>query len=144
MATREFHRVSKTMLQPKDFLIRKMLNILKKNLNTLQLSQIFFMCSQSDLGILESKIKFLSSNYESLTFSNRMNFVFGVKDRHDGKMNSHKWFFDCICSLLEPDVFLFLDIGTKPSGDSILNMYKYMQSKPKCGGCCGEIEVDMY
>jgi cellulose synthase/poly-beta-1,6-N-acetylglucosamine synthase-like glycosyltransferase len=36
-----------------------------------------------------------------------------------------------------------LDIGTKPQDDSIRKLYKYMRQNKNCGGCCGEIEVDL-
>jgi cellulose synthase/poly-beta-1,6-N-acetylglucosamine synthase-like glycosyltransferase len=72
-----------------------------------------------------------------------MNFVFGVKNKHNGKMSSHKWFFDSVCELLEPLTFLYLDIGTRPDKRSLVDLYKYMICHPKCGGVCGEIEVSM-
>jgi hypothetical protein len=30
----------------------------------------------------------------------RINFIFGIKQRNDGKINSHKWFFQGICKYL--------------------------------------------
>jgi cellulose synthase/poly-beta-1,6-N-acetylglucosamine synthase-like glycosyltransferase len=35
-----------------------------------------------------------------------------------------------------------LDIGTRPEEHSVYKLYKYMVKHKKCGGCCGEIEVD--
>lgn len=35
-----------------------------------------------------------------------------------------------------------LDIGTKADNYAIAKLYKYMRTNNKCGGCCGEIEVD--
>lgn len=29
-----------------------------------------------------------------------INFIFGLKQRNDGKINSHRWFFQGICQLL--------------------------------------------
>lgn len=36
-----------------------------------------------------------------------------------------------------------LDIGTRADDNAILRLYKYMTVNEMCGGCCGEIEVDL-
>lgn len=36
-----------------------------------------------------------------------------------------------------------LDIGTRPLPYSIVKLYQHMVAQPRCGGCCGEIEVDL-
>ena len=36
-----------------------------------------------------------------------------------------------------------LDIGTKPDNYAVAKLYKYMLKSDDCGGCCGEIEVDL-
>ena len=36
-----------------------------------------------------------------------------------------------------------LDIGTKADDYAVAKLYKYMLQSPECGGCCGEIEVDL-
>ena len=36
-----------------------------------------------------------------------------------------------------------LDIGTRPDDYAIAKLYKYMIKNKDCGGCCGEIEVDL-
>jgi chitin synthase len=36
-----------------------------------------------------------------------------------------------------------LDIGTRADDYAITKLYKYMKLNPYCGGCCGEIEVDL-
>ena len=73
----------------------------------------------------------------------RINFVFALKQRNDGKINSHKWFFQGICKYLKPDYCMMLDVGTKAEDNAILKLYKYMEMHKMCGGCCGEIEVDL-
>ena len=69
--------------------------------------------------------------------------MFAVKQRHDGKINSHKWFFQGICKYLKPEFTLMLDIGTRPGDYAIAKLFKYMLFHKNCGGCCGEIEVAM-
>lgn len=36
-----------------------------------------------------------------------------------------------------------LDIGTRPDHYALLKLYTHMKADPNCGGCCGEIEVDL-
>ena len=73
----------------------------------------------------------------------RVHICFGVKHRNDGKINSHKWFFQGICKYLKPELCMMLDIGTRPDDYALLKLYAHMIADPKCGGCCGEIEVDL-
>ena len=72
----------------------------------------------------------------------RINFIFAMKQRNDGKINSHKWFYQGICKYLKPQFAMMLDIGTRADDYAITKLYKYMINNPLCGGCCGEIEVD--
>ena len=73
----------------------------------------------------------------------RVHLCFGVKHRNDGKINSHKWFFQGICKYLKPEMVLMLDIGTQADNYALMKLYAHMQADPFCGGCCGEIEVDL-
>lgn len=73
----------------------------------------------------------------------RVNFIFAIKQRNDGKINSHKWFFQGVCKYLKPELCLMLDIGTRPDKSAVYKLYNYMMSHEHCGGCCGEIEVDL-
>ena len=36
-----------------------------------------------------------------------------------------------------------LDCGTRADEYAICKLYQYMTRYPECGGCCGEIEVDL-
>lgn len=36
-----------------------------------------------------------------------------------------------------------LDIGTRADDFAIAKLFKYMDTHDKCGGSCGEIEVDL-
>ena len=60
-----------------------------------------FQVQTCDFGLQEDALK-----------GRRINFVFAVKQRNDGKINSHKWFFQGLCTFLKPELCLMLDIGT--------------------------------
>ena len=34
-----------------------------------------------------------------------------------------------------------MDVGVKPQGNAIFQMYKHMQLTPKCGGVCGYMSL---
>jgi len=90
-----------------------------------------FMVQTWDFGLPDDVLK-----------SRRINFVFAVKQRNDGKINSHKWFYQGLCKYLKPEFCLMLDIGTRPDKHAVYKLQKYMIKHVECGGCCGEIEVD--
>jgi len=92
---------------------------------------MFQICTW-DFGLKEDVLK-----------GRRINFVFAIKQRNDGKINSHKWFFQGLCKYMKPEYCMVLDIGTRPDKHSVYKLYKYMRKDINCGGCCGEIEVDM-
>ena len=71
----------------------------------------------------------------------RVNFMFCIKHRNDGKINSHKWFFQGVCKYLKPKLCLMLDIGTRPDDYAIQKLINFMKHHKKAGGVCGEIEV---
>lgn len=58
------------------------------------------------------------------------------------KLNSHRWCFNAFCPQLQPNVCILLDVGTRPSGDSIYSLWKAFDKNKSIGGACGEITVD--
>ena len=68
-----------------------------------------------DLGLTEDYLK-----------GRRIHICFGIKHRNDGKINSHKWFFQGICKYLRPKYCLMLDIGTRPDDYALLKLYAAM------------------
>lgn len=68
--------------------------------------------------------------------------LFCLKEKNQKKLNSHRWFFNAFGSLLKPNVCVLLDVGTKPSGTSIYELYKCFEKHPNVGGACGEIFAD--
>ncbi|SJX64496.1 Chitin Synthase 2 [Sporisorium reilianum f. sp. reilianum] len=68
--------------------------------------------------------------------------VFCLKEQNKKKLNSHRWYFNAFCKMLQPNVCILLDVGTKPTGDSIYSLWKSFDKHPRVGGACGEICVD--
>lgn len=68
--------------------------------------------------------------------------LFCLKEQNKKKLNSHRWFFNAFGPLLNPNVCILLDVGTKPTGTSIYELWKCFDKHPGVGGACGEICVD--
>ncbi len=67
--------------------------------------------------------------------------IFCLKEKNQKKINSHRWFFQAFGRVLDPNICVLLDAGTRPGKDSIYNLWKAFDLEPMCGGACGEIKV---
>ncbi|KAJ5886752.1 chitin synthase I [Penicillium subrubescens] len=67
--------------------------------------------------------------------------IFCLKEKNQKKINSHRWFFQAFGRVLDPNICVLLDAGTKPGRDSIYLLWKAFDVEPMCGGACGEIKV---
>jgi len=65
--------------------------------------------------------------------------IFCLKEKNQKKINSHRWFFNAFGRILKPEVCVLIDVGTKPTHDSIYQLWKAFDSDPDVGGACGEI-----
>ncbi|KAJ3329318.1 Chitin synthase, class 2, partial [Blyttiomyces sp. JEL0837] len=65
--------------------------------------------------------------------------IFLIKQQNSKKINSHRWFFDGICKILNPNICILLDVGTKPRKKSFYHLYDAFEHNPHVGGACGEI-----
>ncbi|KAF8841959.1 glycosyltransferase family 2 protein [Paxillus ammoniavirescens] len=68
--------------------------------------------------------------------------LFCLKEENKKKLNSHRWFFNAFGPLINPNVCVLLDVGTKPTGTSIYELWKCFDKHSNVGGACGEICVD--
>lgn len=67
--------------------------------------------------------------------------IFCLKEKNQKKINSHRWFFQAFGRVLDPNICVLIDAGTKPGGKSIYELWKAFDLEPMCGGACGEIKV---
>ncbi|KAI9833609.1 MAG: Chitin synthase, class 2 [Sarea resinae] len=67
--------------------------------------------------------------------------LFCLKEKNQKKINSHRWFFQAFGSVLNPNVCVLIDAGTKPGKDSIYHLWKAFDLEPMCAGACGEIKA---
>ncbi|KAI9312516.1 glycosyltransferase family 2 protein [Dichotomocladium elegans] len=67
--------------------------------------------------------------------------MFCLKEQNAKKINSHRWFFNAFGPILQPNVCVLLDVGTRPGNTSIYHIWKTFDINPNIAGACGEIRV---
>ncbi|KAF2095734.1 hypothetical protein NA57DRAFT_44149 [Rhizodiscina lignyota] len=67
--------------------------------------------------------------------------LFCLKEQNQKKINSHRWFFQAFGAVLDPNICVLIDCGTKPGRDSIYHLWKAFDREPMCAGACGEIKA---
>ena len=50
--------------------------------------------------------------------------LFCLKEKNAKKINSHRWFFNAFSKVLQPNVCILLDAGTRPENKSIYYLWK--------------------
>lgn len=72
-----------------------------------------------------------------------MQIIFCIKERNMKKINSHRWFFNAFSPVLQPNICILLDAGTRPEAKSIYYLWKAFDLNSNVGGACGEITADV-
>jgi chitin synthase len=67
--------------------------------------------------------------------------MFCLKQKNSKKINSHRWLFTAIGRILNPEVCILLDAGTKPGPKSLLALWEAFYNDKDLGGACGEIHA---
>ncbi|BFZ53781.1 Chitin synthase, class 2 [Savitreella phatthalungensis] len=67
--------------------------------------------------------------------------MFCLKEHNAKKLNSHRWFFNAFAPILNPNVCVLLDVGTRPGPDSIYRLWKAFDLDSNVAGACGEIKI---
>lgn len=67
--------------------------------------------------------------------------IFCLKQKNSKKINSHRWLFNAFGRILNPEVCILLDAGTKPGPKSLLALWEAFYNDKNLGGACGEIHA---
>jgi len=67
--------------------------------------------------------------------------IFCLKQKNAKKINSHRWLFTAFGRILNPEVVILLDAGTKPGPKSLLYLWEGFYNDKDLGGACGEIHA---
>lgn len=69
--------------------------------------------------------------------------MFCLKQKNTKKINSHRWLFNAFGRILNPEVCILLDAGTKPGQKSLLALWEGFYNDKDLGGACGEIHAEL-
>jgi chitin synthase len=69
--------------------------------------------------------------------------MFCLKQKNSKKINSHRWLFSAFGRILNPEVCILLDAGTKPQPKSLLSLWEAFYNDKNLGGACGEIHAEL-
>ena len=67
--------------------------------------------------------------------------IFCLKQKNSKKINSHRWLFNAFGRILNPEVCILLDAGTRPGPKSLLHLWEAFFNDRDLGGACGEIHA---
>lgn len=64
-----------------------------------------------------------------------------IKAKNQKKINSHRWLFNAVGRMLNPEICVLIDAGTKPGHKSLYYLWEAFNNDRHLGGCCGEIHA---
>ncbi|EMC92453.1 glycosyltransferase family 2 protein [Baudoinia panamericana UAMH 10762] len=64
-----------------------------------------------------------------------------LKQENSKKINSHRWLFTAFGRILNPEVCILLDAGTRPGNKALLALWEAFYNDKDLGGACGEIHA---
>ncbi|KAH3674895.1 hypothetical protein WICMUC_002968 [Wickerhamomyces mucosus] len=67
--------------------------------------------------------------------------LFCLKEQNQKKINSHRWLFNAFCPVLDPNVVVLLDVGTKPNTTALYHLWKAFDRDSNIAGAAGEIKA---
>ncbi|KZV76117.1 glycosyltransferase family 2 protein [Peniophora sp. CONT] len=67
--------------------------------------------------------------------------IFVLKAKNQKKINSHRWLFNALGKIMNPEICVLIDAGTKPGHKAIYHLWEAFYNNPNLGGCCGEIHA---
>jgi chitin synthase len=115
--------------------------VLKKDVNGKEtVAHIFEYTSQLSVTPDHQLIRPSSSEKESKTLPPAQ-FIFCLKQKNSKKINSHRWLFNAFGRILNPEVTILIDAGTKPGPRSLLSIWEAFYNDKHLGGACGEIHA---
>ncbi|KAJ7179148.1 glycosyltransferase family 2 protein [Mycena filopes] len=113
--------------------------IMKKDLDSKQtVAHIFEYTTQLSIDATPQLVLPQSGDANNLV---PVQIIFVLKAKNQKKINSHRWLFNAIGKMLQPETCVLIDAGTKPGHKSIYYLWEAFYNDPHLGGCCGEIHA---
>ncbi len=98
-------------------------------------AHIYEYTTQVGLAIKNDTVQLITTKQQPVQM------LFCLKEKNQKKINSHRWFFQAFGRVLDPNICVLIDAGTKPGGNSIYHLWKAFDLEPMCAGACGEIKA---
>ena len=64
-----------------------------------------------------------------------------LKHKNSKKINSHRWLFSAFSRILNPEICIQLDAGTRPGQKALLSLWEAFYNDRNLGGACGEVHA---
>ena len=109
-----------------------------KSMNLFNIDEIQRDAPPNSLHCFAAELQYAKSPTE---FYPKISVITGIKQSNKGKLNSHRWFFKCMCQHVNPKYCVLIDCGTIPQDDAIYWLVDEMENYDNVGGVCGEIRV---
>jgi chitin synthase len=75
------------------------------------------------------------SSQENCTFRA----IFCIKEENAGKLDSHWWFYNRLCPMLQPDYCIQMDVGTVPGDKTVQRLCQTLDFDDRCGAATAGI-----
>lgn len=113
--------------------------VMKKNIDGREtVAHIFEYTTQLCVTPNQQLVRPTENNPASLP---PIQFIFCLKQKNSKKINSHRWLFNAFAPILNPEVCILVDAGTKPGHKSIFALWQAFYNHKNVGGACGEIHA---
>jgi chitin synthase len=66
-----------------------------------------------------------------------------MKDSNCGKLNSYRWLYNGFARVLDPNITVHLDVGTKLGKQALFKLWKEFDLEPILAAACGEITCSL-
>ncbi|MEM1392998.1 MAG: glycosyltransferase family 2 protein [Cyanobacteria bacterium P01_H01_bin.150] len=83
----------------------------------------------------EKNYSYLSNSQESCNFT----VIFCIKEENTGKLDSHWWFYNRLCPVIQPDYCIQMDVGTVPEDKTIQRLCQTLDYDKQCGAAAAAI-----
>ncbi|KAK9460955.1 chitin synthase-domain-containing protein [Lipomyces oligophaga] len=67
--------------------------------------------------------------------------LFCLKEDNAKKLNSHRWLLNAFCPILQPNVCVLLDVGTRPGNTALYHLWKAFDQDSNVAGASGEVRA---
>ncbi|KAJ6036488.1 hypothetical protein N7540_000767 [Penicillium herquei] len=92
----------------------------------------------TQLSVTENQELVQPQDEDSMSFP-PIQMILCIKQRSTSKVNSHRWIFNGFCRILNPEVVVLLDTGTKPQRKSLLALWQSFYNDRNLGAAYGEV-----